>query len=90
VAGVTTGIPGLTSDTHSNPSPTAQVPTADPNAKINVNTATAKELDVLPGVGPVTAQKIIDNRPYAKLEELKEKKAVNKSTYEKIKDKVTL
>ncbi len=31
---------------------------------VNINTASAAELDTLPGIGPVTAKKIIDNRPY--------------------------
>jgi competence protein ComEA len=54
--------------------------------KININTASDEALDTLPGVGKVTAQKIIDNRQYNSVEELLTRKVVNKSVYEKIKD----
>lgn len=57
---------------------------------IRINSASASELDSLPGVGSVTADKIISNRPYSSLEELVSKKAVTKSTYEKIKDRISL
>lgn len=63
---------------------------ADQSKKININSASQNELESLPGVGEVTASKIIDNRPYGSLEELLEKKVVNKSTFEKIKELVTL
>lgn len=56
---------------------------------ININTASAGELDRLSGIGPVTAQKIIDNRPYQTTEELLTRKIVGKSTFEKIKDKIS-
>ena len=57
---------------------------------ISVNSATESELDTLPGIGPVTAQKIITNRPYQTLEELVGKKAVGAALFEKIKDKISL
>ncbi|MCL6096355.1 MAG: ComEA family DNA-binding protein [Patescibacteria group bacterium] len=60
------------------------------NALINVNTATSSELDALPGVGPVTAEKIINNRPYASVDDLLSKKAVNSKVFSQIKDKVTV
>lgn len=41
---------------------------------ININTATAAQLDTLPGIGPVLAQRIIDyrqaNGPFASLSQL--------------------
>lgn len=57
---------------------------------VNINTASASDLDKLPGVGPVSAQNIIDKRPYGSLEELLTKKAVQRSVYEKIKGMVSV
>lgn len=56
---------------------------------VNVNTATSSELDALPGVGPVTAGKIIINRPYRSVDELLSKNAVSSKVFSQIKDKVT-
>lgn len=56
---------------------------------ININTASLADLDKLSGVGAVTAQKIIDNRPYSGIEDLVIKKAVSRSVYEKIKGEIT-
>ena len=48
------------------------------------------ELETLTGVGPVTAQKIIENRPYLGIEDLISKKVVNQSTFTNIKDNIEL
>ncbi len=61
----------------------------DSTGLINLNQASEKKLMELPGVGEVTAGKIIDNRPYASLEDLDEKTDIYQSTLEKIKDLVT-
>lgn len=92
IAGVTTYHPGIQKSpaTSSMPEPSPSDVLIASDGKISINTASSSELDTLPGIGPVTAKKIIDNRPYSALEEVKEKKAVNKSTYEKIKEKIKL
>lgn len=57
---------------------------------ININLATAEELDTLPGIGTTIATKIIQGRPYASVEELVSKKAVNKGVFEQIKNLISL
>jgi competence protein ComEA len=57
---------------------------------INLNTASLKELDTLPGVGEVTAQKIINNRPYSASGDLITKKVVSQKVFEQIKEKVSV
>ncbi len=56
---------------------------------VNVNTASGAQLEALPAVGPATAAKIIASRPYNSLDDLVSKKAVSKSTFEKIKELIS-
>lgn len=57
---------------------------------INVNTASVDALDALPGVGVATATKIIDNRPYAKPNDLLDKKVVSAKVFDQIKDRISV
>lgn len=57
---------------------------------ISLNESSLEELDSLPKIGPVTAEKIIDNRPYEAIDELLERRVINQSTFEEIKDLIDL
>jgi len=57
---------------------------------ISVNYSTIEELDQLPGIGQVTANKIISNRPYTTIEDLLVKKIINKGVFEKIKNLIEI
>lgn len=70
--------------------PVGQIAGESVNGPISINSDSQSRLESLPGVGPVTASKIIASRPYSSLEELKTKKAVGSATYEKIKDLISL
>ena len=54
--------------------------------KININTASLEQLDTLSGIGKITGQKIIQNRPYQSIDDLLNNKIVGKSVFEKIKN----
>lgn len=58
--------------------------------KTNINTASTLQLDQLPGVGKVQAEAIIEGKPYYALDDLIEKGVISKSTYEKIKDLISV
>lgn len=62
--------------------------TTNASALININTATASQLDTLSGVGAVTAEKIIQNRPYTTIEDLVKKNVLGQKAFDKIKDKI--
>ncbi len=56
---------------------------------VNINSATAEELDALPGVGPSTAQAIIEDReangPFAAVEDLMRVSGIGEKKFEKLK-----
>lgn len=60
---------------------------------VNLNTATAEQLEALPGVGPVTAQAILDWRSqhtFARVEQLQEVDGIGPKTYAKLAPLVTV
>ena len=64
------------------------------NQKVSLNKATKKELESLPGIGPVMAQRVIHYRNthhnFKSIDELKEVKGIGEKTLEKIKSNLTL
>ncbi len=65
----------------------------DQNGIININTATLQQLDTLPGVGPTTAQNIIDyreeNGEFDSIEDLIEVAGIGEATLNEIRENIT-
>ncbi len=60
--------------------------TKSQNNTININAATKPELEAIAGIGAVTAEKIINGRPYQELAELVSRKIISAKLYTQIKD----
>ena len=65
-----------------------------PGGKIDLNRATAEQLDTLPGVGPVTAQRILDWRArhgrFSSVEQLREIEGIGERRFAQLRDQVTM
>jgi len=55
-----------------------------PSGAVNINTADAAELSALPGIGEVIAQRIVEARPFQKLEDLKQVSGIGPKSFEAI------
>lgn len=67
---------------------------SQPTGKININSATAAQLDSLPGIGPAYAGRIIEYRDshggFKSINEIQNVKGIGPKTFEKFKDKITI
>lgn len=82
----------VTTTTPGQPVQTPGLPTS--TARVNLNTATASQLDMLPGVGPTTARAIISyrtkNGPFKKVEDLLNVAGIGPSKLAAMRDRVTV
>lgn len=71
-----------------------QGPSIQISTLININTATQDEFESLPGIGPVTAEKIINyrdtNGAFMSIEEIQNVSGIGPATFEKIKEFITV
>jgi competence protein ComEA len=72
----------------------ATAPKLAPGEKININTASAEDLDKLPEIGPVKAQAIVDyrkaNGKFASIEDVMKVSGIKEGTFAKIKDYIVV
>jgi len=64
------------------------------NGRVNINTATAAELEQLPGIGPAKAQAIVRDReqkgPFKRVEDLDRVSGIGPKTVESLRERVTV
>jgi competence protein ComEA len=65
-----------------------------PKAKVDLNSADIDQLDELPGIGPTTAQRILDyreeNGPFKRIEDLMEVKGIGEKKFLNLKELITV
>ncbi|HZD47658.1 MAG TPA: helix-hairpin-helix domain-containing protein [Silvibacterium sp.] len=76
---------GVKEGLHGDTTPSAGV---TPSGAININSASASQLESLPGVSGARAQRIIDNRPYTSPHDLVSKGVVSEAEYSRISGRI--
>lgn len=57
--------------------------------RISINSAPERELETLPGIGPALAERIVDARPFANVDELERVRGIGPATLERLRSRVT-
>lgn len=70
------------------PTAPAPGPSTAQGKLVDINTASASELDALPGIGKARADAIIKNRPYKGKDDLAARRIIPQNVYDGIKDKI--
>lgn len=68
--------------------PDAKASSTKGQAPLDINSASAQDLETLPGIGPATSKKIVAGRPFKRKDELVQKKILSASAYAKIKESI--
>jgi competence protein ComEA len=72
----------------------AQTGKVQSSEKVNLNSATAEQLQTLPGVGPAMAKSILEYRTkvgkFSKIEELMNVKGIGEKRFQQMKERLTL
>ena len=79
---------GVSAQTTKTEKGAASTKTEAKKVPLDINSASAEELKTISGIGEVYSQKIIENRPYARKDEIVQKAGVPQATYDKIKDQI--
>ncbi|MGH7412146.1 MAG: ComEA family DNA-binding protein [Candidatus Methylomirabilis sp.] len=58
--------------------------------RIDINTAPLRTLNKVLGIGPELAERIVQHRPYKKLDELITRKVLGRKQFARIKDKIRI
>lgn len=80
--------PAKSSDSKATEHKAAKTTGAATSEPLDLNTATAAQLEALPEIGKTRAEAIIKARPFKAKDELVDKKILSKGSYDKIKDKI--
>src|SRR5271165_5374933 len=88
-------LPALAQSTQTAPSKptppmttTGKAPPATPAALVDINTASAEDLDALPGIGKARGEAIIKGRPYKGKDDLLNRHILPPNVYDGIKSKI--